>query len=227
MLIFNFLVCPNESQRKENSFPRILEEKFFQIWDLWQSFHCAQRIPWPLNLSLRVMLMIFVKTEPLMCLCHRQETKKITFSSNKRIGNSPKVYVSLNLNLNLLRLHFDFLQERLIHRTMWKLDYEVHWMYLWLHPQASFPFPLFSELLSQVFYPLSTPFRRHYPFLPPQIPFIGKTSLYIGRPRNLDHHVNRKDKAYIFFCHLGLSTKKANASSFAINLVGKAKDRDF
>ena len=123
MLIVNFSVCSNEPQRKENALPRTLREKFFQIWkDLWQSFYWGQRIPWPLNLSLGDNADDLCKestTNVLMSQTNKQ-TKKITFNSNKRAGSGPELWVSLNLNLKLLRLHFDFLQERVIHRIMWK-----------------------------------------------------------------------------------------------------------
>ena len=37
-----------------------------------------------------------------------EKTKKVAFNAYKIVGNGPKVWFSLNLNLKLLRLHFAF-----------------------------------------------------------------------------------------------------------------------
>ena len=49
--------------------------------------------------------------------------------------------------------------------------------------------------------------------------------MYHSRPRNLGHHVNRNDKTY--FLSTGALYKNDNAPSFATDLVGDTKDRDF
>lgn len=147
MLIVNFSVCSNESQRKENALPRTLREKFFQIWeDLWQSFYCGQRIPWPLNLSLG---------NNADDLCKESTTNVPTSQTNKQTNKENNIQFKQKGRQWSRSMGFIEFEPEVTQTTFWLPAREGHSQdhveactYLWLHPQASFPFPLISQLLS-------------------------------------------------------------------------------